>query len=74
MRILSANRSKIIFFNFHQQIIIIEYPHPEVQQAVNDAIAKYFIESTVLIIGLDKSQFAKCHRVVDLSERQDAGF
>lgn len=65
---------RLIFQISHQQIIIIEYPHPEVQQAVNDAIAKYFIESTVLIIGLDKSQFSECHRVVDLSEREDAGF
>lgn len=56
------------------QIIIVEFPHPDIQQALNDAIDKYFIESTVLIIGQDKSQFTKCHRVIDLSDRGDTGF
>lgn len=52
----------------------MEYPHPEIQQAVNDAIEKYFIESTVLIIGMHKSQFTSCHRIVDLGDRADTGF
>lgn len=46
-------------------IIIIEFPHPEIQDIINIHIKRDFYQRTVIVVGSIHFHFEPCNRLID---------